>query len=143
MPLPKPFPGLVVHYSYLWRDQWLRGREEGVKDRPCVIVATEPSANGEVLVTLAPITHSPPRSPEPPIELPLAVKRLLQMDDQRSWIVVTDLNSFYWAGEDLRSVPGKPPGHVSYGVLPPGLFRQVRNGILRAAALQPVAPTPR
>ena len=36
--LPRPVPGLVVRYSYLWLDEHRRGREEGVKDRPCAIV---------------------------------------------------------------------------------------------------------
>ena len=39
MPLPKPVPGLVVRYSYLWHREYLAGREEGQKDRPCAIVA--------------------------------------------------------------------------------------------------------
>jgi hypothetical protein len=32
--LPKPEPGLVIRYSYLWHDEHRQGREEGVKDRP-------------------------------------------------------------------------------------------------------------
>lgn len=39
MPLPKPIPGLVIRYSYLWCSEYLEGREEGQKDRPCAIVA--------------------------------------------------------------------------------------------------------
>lgn len=38
MPLPEPKPGRVIGYAYLWRDQAAKGREEGIKDRPCVIV---------------------------------------------------------------------------------------------------------
>jgi hypothetical protein len=38
MPLPDPKPGLVIHYSYLWAHEHARGHEEGVKDRPAVIV---------------------------------------------------------------------------------------------------------
>jgi hypothetical protein len=39
VPLPRPVPGLVVRYSYLWYREFLDGREEGRKDRPCAIVA--------------------------------------------------------------------------------------------------------
>jgi hypothetical protein len=38
VPLPRPEPGLVLSYSYLWHTEHEEGREEGVKDRPCVIV---------------------------------------------------------------------------------------------------------
>ncbi len=39
MPLPEPRPGLVISYSYLWRDQNEAGETEGRKDRPCAIIA--------------------------------------------------------------------------------------------------------
>ena len=38
MSLPKPEPGLVIRYSYLWHAGHRQGREEGVKDRPRAIV---------------------------------------------------------------------------------------------------------
>ena len=38
MALPKPVPGLVIRYSYLWHREYLEGREDGQKDRPCAIV---------------------------------------------------------------------------------------------------------
>jgi hypothetical protein len=38
-------------------------------------------------------------------------------------------NRFRWPGADLQPVPGKTAGTYAYGVLPPGLFRQVREGI--------------
>jgi sugar phosphate permease len=40
--LPEPIPGLVIRYSYLWHSEYVRGREEGQKDRPCAIVAAIP-----------------------------------------------------------------------------------------------------
>jgi hypothetical protein len=33
-----PAPGLVIRYVYLWSHEWVRGQEEGVKDRPCAII---------------------------------------------------------------------------------------------------------
>ena len=38
MSLPIPLPGLVIRYSYLWADDAATGHEDGVKDRPSVIV---------------------------------------------------------------------------------------------------------
>jgi hypothetical protein len=54
MPIPNPEPGLVMSYAYLWHHEHDAGREEGQKDRPCVIVlAVEREADGEMMVTVA------------------------------------------------------------------------------------------
>ena len=127
MPLPVPFPGLVLHYSYLWHDEHRRGRTEGTKNRPCVVVLAVTSEDGVTVVTVAPVTHAPPRTPGEAIEIPAATKLRLGLDEGRSWIVVNEINRFIWPGVDLLPVPGK--GGYDYGVLPPGLFRQVRAGI--------------
>jgi PemK-like, MazF-like toxin of type II toxin-antitoxin system len=127
VPLPEPFPGLVLHYSYLWHDQHRKGLEEGIKDRPCVVVLAVARDEGDTMVTVAPITHTPPRMPGEAVEIPAATKTRLGLDAGRSWIVVTEINRFRWPGADLRPVPGKRC--YEYGVLPPGLFRQVREGI--------------
>lgn len=34
MTLPRPIPGLVISYAYLWMQEALGGAEEGRKDRP-------------------------------------------------------------------------------------------------------------
>lgn len=128
MPLPDPVPGLVVSYAYLWRDQQDQGREEGVKDRPCVVVLAISEEDGERVVTVAPITHVPPRHPKDAIELPMGTKRRLGLDDARSWIIATEMNRFLWPGPDLRSVPGQP-GAFAYGALPRQLMLQLRQRI--------------
>ena len=129
MPLPDPVPGLVISYAYLWRDQQNQGREEGVKDRPGVIVMAVRQEQDERIVTVAPITHTPPRHPKDAIELPAAVKRRLGLDDERSWVVVTELNRFLWPGPDLRPVSGKP-GQFAYGLLPEKLIIRLREQIV-------------
>jgi hypothetical protein len=58
--LPKPEPGLVIRYSYLWHAESLEGREEGSKDRPCALVLAAMSKDGSMIVTVLPITHSEP-----------------------------------------------------------------------------------
>ena len=88
MPLPAPFSGLVLHYSYLWHEQHQRGMEEGSKDRPCVVVLAVTNDDGETAVTVLPITHSPPHQAGEAVELPAATKGRMGLDDGRSWIVV-------------------------------------------------------
>ena len=92
MALPDPEPGLVISYAYLWHHEYRAGQEEGRKDRPSVIVlAIERASDGTAVVTVLPITH---RSPDDPVEIPPAVKRLLGLDVERSWIVVDEGNEF-------------------------------------------------
>ena len=129
MPLPEPVPGLVISYAYLWGDQQDRGREEGVKDRPCVVILSVRREEGEQVVTVAPITHTPPRQAKEAIELPAATKRRLGLDDARSWIVATEINRFAWPGPDLRTIPGRS-GVFAYGSLPKALTIQLRERIL-------------
>lgn len=128
MPLPDPVPGLVISYAYLWGDQQDQGREEGAKDRPCVVILAVRQEEGERLVTVAPITHTLPRDPKEAVELPAATKRRLGLDDERSWIVATEMNRFLWPGPDLRPVSGRP-GAFAYGSLPRQLMLQLKERI--------------
>jgi hypothetical protein len=92
VPLPVPEPGLVISYSYLWRSEYEREQEEGVKDRPCAIILIAEDAAGETVVTVVPITHSRPRDQGDGVEIPLAVKRRLGLDEARSWAIVSEVN---------------------------------------------------
>ena len=141
MPLPDPFPGLVLHYSYLWHDQHRQGLEEGTKDRPCVVVLAVAREDGDTVVTVAPISHAPPRTTGEAVEIPAVTKSRLGLDEGRSWVVVSEINRFVWPGVDLRPVPGK--GSYDYGVLPPGLFRQVREGLANWVRSRKLRTTPR
>jgi hypothetical protein len=130
VPLPKPVPGLVIRYGYLWREEYLKGQEEGVKDRPCAIVLTVADENGDQIITVLPITHTPPRQSGDAIEMPAATKRRLGLDDERSWIVLTEANRFAWPGPDLRPARQGNAASVAYGLLPHGLFEQVRTSFI-------------
>lgn len=123
MTLPKPERGLVISYAYLWHSEYEKGREEGVKDRPCVIIVAIEDNNGTPMVTVAPITHSMPATPEAAVEIPAATKQRLGLDNARSWIVVSEGNRFAWPGPDIRPVA---PGLFDYGFLPPALFQKVQ-----------------
>jgi hypothetical protein len=129
MAIPNPEPGLVISYAYLWRSEFEAGQEEGRKNRPCVIVLSVEKHDSGTQVTVAPITHSPPSPGTPCLEIPLRVKQHLGLDDDRSWVILDEVNQFVWPGYDLRPVPGKP-GEMTYGFLPPRLFDQIRSGIL-------------
>ena len=118
MTLPKPEIGLVVHYSYLWASEHVAGAEEGIKNRPCAIVAATRSVEDEIVATVFPITHTPPSDPRGAVELPAALKRHLGLDDERSWVVITEFNRFVWPGVDLQPRPGVTPRRYEYGVIP-------------------------
>ncbi|MDR3518689.1 MAG: type II toxin-antitoxin system PemK/MazF family toxin [Azospirillaceae bacterium] len=124
MPIPAPEPGLVISYAYLWDHEAQRGQEEGRKDRPCVVtLAVQRQQYDETLVTVLPITHNPPGNASAAVEIPLSVKRLLGLDDARSWVVVSEGDQFVWPGYDLRKAGGND--RYDYGFLPPNFFRSI------------------
>lgn len=139
MSLPTPEPGLVIPYAYLWRHEHRKGQEEGRKVRPSVIVlAVQSPTAGAPRVTVAPITHTPPAKDGEAIELPPRVKQALGLDDDRSWIVLDEVNQFAWPGYDIRSLPGSK-NRFAYGFIPPKLYDIVIGRILDLAAAQRVA----
>jgi hypothetical protein len=62
MALPKPEPGLVINYSYLWHREYLELHEEGRKDRPALVIIAVEEGDLGLLVTVLPFTHSDPRA---------------------------------------------------------------------------------
>lgn len=128
MPLPDPEEGLVVSYEYLWRWQEKRGNQQGMKDRPAVVVLVSGN-RPDVLVV--PITTQPAGPDRDTIEVPARVASHLGLDTARtSRIVVDEVNIFHWPN-DLRPVPGKPSGTFHYGFIPPKLYEQLRDAVLR------------
>jgi hypothetical protein len=136
-------PSSVISYSYLWRAEYEQGQEEGVKDRPCAVILMVKDAAGETVVTVVPITRNPPRHRGDGVEIPLAVKRRLGLDEARSWAIVNEVNRFVWPGPDLRPVTRGDPERFEYGLLPPSLFRQIRDRLVAAAAAQRLQTFPR
>ncbi len=123
---PEPTPALVIQYCYLWHGEFLAGREEGVKDRPCVIAAAVKRAAGRMRVVVLPVTHSPPDDPAAAIEIPLETKTRLGPGSERSWIVVSEWNEFTWPSADLRMAREGGEGSAAYGFLPAKLFAKVQ-----------------
>lgn len=132
MPLPKPVPGLVIRYSFLWSHEAKAGSEDGSKDRPCAVLLATTTKSGDEIVTVLPVTHTPPADERLAVEIPAGTKARLGLDDARSWIVLSEANRFQWPGPDLRPVPGDADANVAYGLLPAGLYDLVRTKWLAA-----------
>lgn len=132
--------GWIFRYAYLWDWQHREGREEGDKDRPCLVLAiVTTTQDGEPVMRVLPITHTPPTDPADAIEIPVAVKARLRLDGQRSWIVLTESNRFVWPGPDLRAVDTET-GY--FGPLPPALFAEVKRRFVAIARGEVRASTP-
>ena len=80
----------------MWHSEHLAGREEGEKDRPCAIVAALRPADdaGETRVLVLPVTHTSPSQATAAVEIPARVKERLQLDAERSWVVLSEWNEF-------------------------------------------------
>jgi hypothetical protein len=140
---PAAIPGLVIRYSYLWQAEHQRGQEEGVKDRPCAVILVTRNDEGEEMVTVLPITRSPPDNPALALEIPSGTKTRLGLDSERSWVILTEANRFAWPGPDLRPVGGNLDS-VAYGLLPQAFFNQMKErfvAILRAGQASAVSRT--
>ncbi len=127
--IPEPKPGLVIRFTYLWRDERDRGRDEGAKDRPAAVVMTYDEADGRKRVAVVPVTHSKPDARSGAIPIPAATARRLGLDDVPQWIVTREVNLFTWPGVDIRAVPGKTPATIAYGFLPYALTQQVLEAV--------------
>ena len=143
MPFPEPVPGLVIRYGYLWAEEHARGQEEGVKDRPCAVILVSTDEAGEQWVTTLPVTHAPPSNPELAIEIPAATKCRLRLDDERSWVVLSEANRFLWPGPDLRPARPGDAASVAYGQLPYAIFEQIRRKFIAAVRAARAGIVPR
>ena len=129
MALPDPTPGLVISYAYLWEHEARLGREEGAKDRPCVVILSVENHGGVRVVHVAPVTHTRPMTAADAVALPSGTKARLGLDEQPSWIITTELNRFIWPGPDLRPISRDKPDSFAFGSIPLGLLKQVIDQI--------------
>ncbi|MEJ0026969.1 MAG: hypothetical protein WDN01_13160 [Rhizomicrobium sp.] len=126
-PAEPPAPGTIFRYAYLWSHEQQRGQEEGLKDRPALVLAVAVSASK---VAALAITHSPPQNQDEAIALPRSVKKALGLDNQDSWVVLTEANVFTWPGPDLRNIPGAEPPTAIYGRIPSDLMQVIAQRTL-------------
>ena len=106
---------------------WKREAAERIKDRPAIVVLATLVRDDLVEVYAAPVTTQAPREPHSAVEIPQRVKAHLGLDDQRCWIVATELNRFIWPGPDVRPVRRKGKSTPYYGKIPARLFEQLRR----------------
>lgn len=123
--IPAPEPGLVIHYGYVWKREADAGADAARKDRPACIVLAVASGDAGTRVLVVPVTHQRPQDGTPAIEIPPKVKLHLGLDQNRSWIILSEANLDEWPSPDLRPLLGDR-GRFHYGFLPDRLFQQVR-----------------
>ena len=116
MTSPDPQPGLVIRYDYLWTREAAAGRQQG-KDRPACLVAATDSTVKPRFVVILPIAHTAPSGGTVGIELPAKVRAAIGLDDEPSWVIVSDHNVDEWPNAGLAPIPGRPD-MLSYGFVP-------------------------
>lgn len=138
-----PEPGDVLSYAYLWHRQAVSGQEEGLKDRPVVVVVARTVVEGQLQLMVAPITHSPPQRADMAVEIPRAVKTHLGLDKERSWIVTSEMNRFIWPGPDIRLVKAGKDWTPFHGAIPAILLAEVKGRFLALAKQGKIKFVPR
>jgi hypothetical protein len=117
---------MVIRHSYLWADERRKGRQEGRKERPALILAVAVvDTDGRTDVAVLAITHSPPVASSDAVPFPSGLKTAIGLDDSPAWIVTIEANVFVWPGHDLRPVPHSNPTTAVYGKLPIDFVRLV------------------
>lgn len=139
MERPAPQYGHVVRFEYLWRAEEHDGHADGAKFRPCaVVVALEPKGDEPQRVMVCAITHTEPRPPSVGIEIPPEANQVAGLDEDRSWVIVSEVNKVQWSS---RRFSRTNYGKWEYGVLPQEVMNAVRRAIadgIRAAQMDVV-----
>jgi hypothetical protein len=125
MRLPKAEPGLVFRYDFLWQCEAAKGGKSGKVRPACLLVALEDPAGSSSVVVL-PITHSEPKAGTEGIEIPAAVCKNLGLDEDRSWVIVSEYNVDDWPNGGISPVPGRH-GAFTYGYLSPRLLESIKR----------------
>jgi hypothetical protein len=115
-----PGPGDILNYVYLFAHEQDRGRDEGVKERPVLVLAV----TGRTVLTLAITTRG--ETYPGTIALPEDVAKGAKLRHP-SAVVVTEYNHFTWLGYDVRPVTDA----ASYvmGRLSPRFFAKIVNAV--------------
>jgi hypothetical protein len=127
MVLPDPHPGLVIRYNYLWHDESMAGREEGVKNRPSVIVLSVVE-EGKKRVLAVPITRQKPPDMSVAVEIPAATRKRLGLKDEPMWAICSEVNEFLWPGPDLIPT-SRFPLRYEYGFLRSSVYEEIKAKI--------------
>lgn len=109
--------GHVLQYVYLFLSEAEIGRDEGVKERPVVVIDIDYAAKRVAI--LAVTTKGEGRRNALPIPADVAAAAGL---DPGSFVVTDEYNTFRWLGYDIRPVGD---GWIR-GRLTPGFTRSIR-----------------
>lgn len=128
MALPKPRPGLVVGYDFLFRDQADAGMENAVKPHPAALVVVV-EHDVRTRVSLVAISHSPPSPGQARhyLKFKPAECRQMGLDSGDHWVNLRDINSFDWPGYDLARIA--PDGGYVFGRMSKGTFVRLVEAI--------------
>lgn len=108
--------GHVLRYVYLFKSEAAAGRDEGVKERPVVVIDIDREKHR---VQVLPVTTKG-EGRQGAVPLPAQVASACGLSSQSS-IVVTEYNEFRWLGYDIRPVGD---GYIA-GRLPPGFTDKI------------------
>ena len=120
-----PRRGDVLRYVYLFHRE-SRDRDEGVKERPVVVIDADPATRRVAVVA---VTTKGERSPGA-IMLPDAVASAAGLS-RGSAVVVNEYNVFTWLGFDIRPVANS----FVTGRLPPGFAHKVLSAVATGKAV--------
>ena len=120
-----PRRGDILRYVYLFHRE-SRDRDEGVKERPVVVIDADPATRRVVVVA---VTTKGERSPGA-ITLPDAVASAAGLS-KGSAVVVNEYNVFTWIGYGIRPVANS----FVAGRLPPGFAHKVLSAVANGRAL--------
>lgn len=132
MPLPKPSPGLVIGYDFLFREDEEAGLENANRPHPsAVILVTQNGPNQRV--SLVGISHSPPSPSEAQYRMKLTPSecREIGLDEGDHWVNLRDVNSFDWPGYDL--VPIAPNRGYVFGKMSKNTYMRLVTAIKNCA----------
>jgi hypothetical protein len=74
--------------------------------------------------------HTAPAEPANAVRFPAEEKRRLGLDDIPAWIITTEGNAFIWPGPDIRPIPDRAAGTMTYGEVSRSLLQQVARSYL-------------
>ena len=117
-----PTVGEIINYVFLFNHE-AQHRDEGVKERPCVVVAIDASTNR---VIVAPLSTKGERYPNM-LPVPSVVAQSANLSGPTA-VVLDDLNSFTWLGYDVR--PVHDTDSIYIGRFPPGFTASIMQKLL-------------
>jgi hypothetical protein len=129
-PAPPPRPGDILNYVYLFSTDAAAGRDEGVKERPVIVLAADASG-----IVVAPITTKGEIPDSDTDAIPEVVATAMGLPrPQESYVVLNEANEFDWRGHDVIDLKS---GGFLYGRTPPGYFAKIIRAI-QARLLKPL-----